>query len=144
MLNISLQFQANNFTYDADEGGFSEDNQLAVDQRGFKTIIQQEAAEFLQSDHLLLNATVDMISYSGKGVSVNLTDGSVLSADYALVTFSGKRTWRSTRQIPVDYGHPVGVLQHDDVKFEPELPQWKQEAIDSMTMVQYFSRWRDV
>lgn len=29
----------------------------------------------------------------------------------------------------------LGVLQHDDVRFEPPLPVWKREAIYSMTMV---------
>jgi len=107
------------YTYDPDKGGFSPYDQLSIDQRGFKTIIQQEAAEFLKPDQVLLNATVDTISYSGKGISVNLTDGTVLSADYALVTFS------------------LGVLQHDDVKWSPELPDWKKEAIASMIMGTY-------
>ena len=51
---------------------------------------------------------------------VTLLNGSELSADYALTTFS------------------LGVLQHDDVAFEPELPSWKQEAIHSMAMVRIF------
>ena len=29
----------------------------------------------------------------------------------------------------------VGVLQNDDVVFEPALPDWKQEAIQSIVMV---------
>ena len=53
------------------------------------------------------------------GVEVTLVDGTTLSADYALVTFS------------------VGVLQNDDVSFSPALPDWKQEAIQSITMVKY-------
>lgn len=89
---INVILKANNFTYDPEQGGFSEDNQLSIDQRGFKTIIQQEAAEFLKPEQVLLNATVDTISYSGEGVSVNLTDGTTLSADYALVTFSREST----------------------------------------------------
>jgi len=40
-------------------------------------------------------------------------------ADYALVTFS------------------VGVLQNIDVTFVPALPDWKQEAIQSITMATY-------
>ena len=32
-------------------------------------------------------------------------------------------------------GSSLGVLQHDDVRFEPPLPMWKREAIHSMTMV---------
>ena len=98
-------------------GGFSEDNLLCIDQRGFKTIIQAEAAEFLTAEQTMLNSTVKAIAYSKDGVEVELTDGNKLQADYALVTFS------------------VGVLQNDDVGFKPILPDWKQEAIQSITMV---------
>ena len=100
-------------------GGFSEDNLLCIDQRGFKTIIQAEASEFLSTDQILLNSVVKNITYSNSGVEVTLVDGTTLSADYALVTFS------------------VGVLQNDDVSFSPALPDWKQEAIQSITMVKY-------
>jgi polyamine oxidase len=111
--------QGNNFTYDVDEGGFSDDNLFSTDQRGFKHLIQAEAAEFLQLSQVLLNATVATIEYSDLGVSVALTDGRVLTAEYAICTFS------------------LGVLQNDDVRFEPPFPPWKAEAIQSMTMVRY-------
>ena len=65
----------------------------------------------------MLDSTVETIRYSKDGVSVSLKDGTVLTADYALVTFS------------------LGVLQNDDVVFEPDLPAWKTEAIHGMTMV---------
>ncbi|TFY63914.1 hypothetical protein EVJ58_g2955 [Rhodofomes roseus] len=109
----------NNYTYDTDDGGFGDDNLMSIDQRGFKYFIQAEAAEFLRPDQLLLNSTVTNITYSSDGVNVTLTDGTVLLADYVLCTFS------------------LGVLQNDDVTFEPALPDWKQEAIQSMTMATY-------
>ncbi|KAI0270548.1 amine oxidase [Gloeopeniophorella convolvens] len=109
----------NNFTYDVDQGGFSDGNLFSIDQRGFKHIIQAEAAEFLKPEQVLLNATVTTIEYSDSGVSVTLVDGQRLSAEYAICTFS------------------LGVLQNDDVRFEPALPAWKQEAIQSMTMATY-------
>lgn len=112
-----MRFKNNNFTFDPDMGGFSEDNLLCIDQRGFKTIIQAEASEFLKPSQLMLNSTVKGISYSNAGVEVTLTNGKKLTADYALVTFS------------------VGVLQNDDVAFSPPLPDWKQEAIQSINMV---------
>ena len=100
---------------------------MSIDQRGFKHFIQAEAAEFLQPHQTRFNATVKTIAYSDAGVSVTLTDGETLHADYALCTFS------------------LGVLQHDDVIFDPPLPDWKQEAIQSMVMVGDFnahvSRW---
>jgi len=58
-----------------------------------------------------------MIAYSDSGVSITLTDGRNLSARYAICTFS------------------LGVLQKNDVRFDPAFPTWKTEAIQSMTMV---------
>ena len=95
---------------------------MTTDQRGFASIIQSEAAEFLSEEQVLLNAKVETITYSKDRVSVRLSDGSSLSADYALVTFS------------------LGVLQHDDVLFEPALPKWKSEAIHGMAMVRELIR----
>lgn len=109
--------QNNNFTFDVDMGGFSDNNNLCIDQRGFKTIIQAEAADFLQPEQVSLNSVVTTIAYSGDGVTVTLKNGTALTADYVLCTFS------------------VGVLQYGDIAFEPALPSWKIEAIQSMVMV---------
>ncbi|KAG9017094.1 hypothetical protein FRB90_001775, partial [Tulasnella sp. 427] len=116
-----------NFTFDAARGGFSEENLLSIDQKGFKHILLDEAATFLKDSQVRLSSTVNHITYSDSGVSVKLESGDELKAKYALVTFS------------------VGVLQHpEDVKFEPELPAWKREAIDTMKMATYtkiFLQW---
>ncbi|KAI9430824.1 amine oxidase [Lactarius indigo] len=106
-----------NFTYDVDQGGFSEEDLLSIDQRGIKYLIQAEAAGFLKQSQVRLQATVATIGYSDSGVSVTLTDGTMLTAQYAICTFS------------------LGVLQNDDVQFHPPLPEWKIEAIHSITMV---------
>jgi len=58
-----------------------------------------------------------MIAYSDSGVSITLTDGRNLSGQYAICMFS------------------LGVLQNNDVRFDPAFPTWKTEAIQSMTMV---------
>ena len=79
--------------------------------------MQAEAEAFLQPQQLMLNATVGKVRTTSRGVRVTLASGEVLAADYALCTFS------------------LGVLQHDDVRFIPPLPTWKQEAIHSMAMV---------
>jgi len=65
----------------------------------------------------MLNSTVRTIRYDASGVEVQLDNGKVLRAEYVIVTFS------------------LGVLQNDEVIFEPRLPAWKVEAIESMTMV---------
>ncbi|KAI0655782.1 amine oxidase [Cubamyces menziesii] len=99
---------------------FSPSNLLSTDQRGFKTLILDEAKTFLDpEEQVRLNATVTTIHTSEHGVTVVLEDGTALVADYALCTFS------------------LGVLQHDDVRFVPPLPAWKQEAIHSMAMGTY-------
>ncbi|EKM52553.1 uncharacterized protein PHACADRAFT_126448 [Phanerochaete carnosa HHB-10118-sp] len=105
----------NNHTFSA----FSEENLMSLDPRGFKTLVQAEAAAFLAPAQLRLNATVTAVAYDAHGVRVALADGQTLAADYAICTFS------------------LGVLQHGDVAFVPPLPAWKTEAIHSMTMGEY-------
>ncbi|KAG8922873.1 hypothetical protein FRC01_013503, partial [Tulasnella sp. 417] len=125
---ISTSFN-NNFTFNVERGGFSKENVLSVDQKGFKHILQDEADSFLKPSQVRLSSTVTDIKYSDSGVEVTLASGNKLNAKYALTTFS------------------VGVLQHpEDVKFHPELPKWKREAIDSMKMGTYtkiFLQWEE-
>ena len=64
----------------------------------------------------MLNQTVTTIAYSTSNVKVVTKEGLTVIADYAIVTFS------------------VGVLQNSDVTFEPELPDWKQQAIAAFKM----------
>ena len=78
---------------------------MCLDQRGFKALIQQEAADFLSVKQRLLNATIRTVAHSQDGVTLTLANGTTLSADYALCTFS------------------LGVLQNDDVQFYPPLPR---------------------
>ncbi|XP_062502682.1 uncharacterized protein LOC134179721 [Corticium candelabrum] len=68
------------------------------------------------SDRLRVNSLVREIQYSDDSVTVTLEDGSVYIAEYAVVTFS------------------LGVLQHDDVTFTPQLPLWKRMAITRFYM----------
>ncbi|KIJ18181.1 hypothetical protein PAXINDRAFT_167435 [Paxillus involutus ATCC 200175] len=109
----------NNFTYDAEAGGYSDDNYMSIDPRGFAYIAQAEAAEFLQPNQLILNQTVTNIQYSEKTITVQTTGGKTITADHVLCTFS------------------AGVLQNTDVVFEPALPDWKTEAINSIEMATY-------
>lgn len=93
---------------------------MCIDQTtGFRGIISKEFESFGKSSQVRLNATVTNIKYSETGVTVTLKDGTKVSGDYALVTFS------------------LGVLQHDDVTWTPALPDWKTEAISSMVMATY-------
>jgi polyamine oxidase len=100
---------------------FSDHDNFVLDQRGFNHIFKKQASTFLKTNdpRLHLNTEVTNITYSDDGVTVHNKDGSCVEADYAIVTFS------------------LGVLQNDVVKFSPELPDWKQEAIQKFTMGTY-------
>lgn len=90
---------------------------MSIDQRGFVYIVQAEAAEFLQPRQVIYNQTVNLIEYGKDNVTVHTTDGLKITAEHVLCTFS------------------VGVLQHNDVGFQPPFPDWKVEAINSIEMV---------
>ena len=123
--------QNNNSTF----SGFSEENLMSIDTRGFKVLVQGEAATFLRPEQLLLNSTVTTVRYSANGVEVALSDGRALTADYAICTFRCVAT-RFLENLPsLNVRKSLGVLQHDDVKFYPPFPEWKREAIFSMNMV---------
>ncbi|KAH0833997.1 hypothetical protein J3R83DRAFT_11233 [Lanmaoa asiatica] len=85
----------NNFTYVPESGGFSDVNQMCIDQRGYAYIAQAEAAEFLQPQQVILNETVNLIEYGEDSVT------------------------------------------NTDVVFQPPLPGWKTEAINSIEMATY-------
>ena len=97
---------------------FSLANNFAIDQRGFNAFIYGQASEYLKpkDPRLMLNKIVTNISYSDNGVVITNKDGSCVAADYAITTFS------------------VGVLQSKDVTFQPALPKWKNDAIQTFPM----------
>jgi polyamine oxidase len=109
----------NSFAYNF-EGFGDEDNNFVYDERGFRTIIQGQANEITNfEDKILFNQTVTNIVYSENGVNVLTADGTLIEAEFALCTFS------------------IGVLQNTDVVFEPELPDWKKDAIANFHMATY-------
>ncbi|KAK2560318.1 Polyamine oxidase 1 [Acropora cervicornis] len=59
------------------------------------------------------------IKYSDESVEVTTAEGIIYAAEYALCTFSN------------------GVLESKMVTFDPDLPDWKKEAIFRMRMVYY-------
>jgi len=65
----------------------------------------------------MLNLTVQIIRYGTSGAEVQLESGRILRAEHVIVTFS------------------LGVLQNDEIGFEPRFPVWKVEVMESMTMV---------
>ncbi|KAL5363028.1 amine oxidase [Aspergillus floccosus] len=98
---------------------FGEDNNLAIDQRGFSVIVTEEAKTFLKPKQVRLNTEVTQIDHSSDGVTIHTKNGDCVRAAYAICTFS------------------VGVLQRDVIKWEPELPLWKRTAIQKFEMGTY-------
>lgn len=100
---------------------FSDENNLVIDPRGYRHIIEAEAATFLKKNdnRLLLKTQITNVTYSDDGVTIHNSDGSCISAAYAICTFS------------------LGVLQNDVVAFKPQLPEWKRGAISKFSMGTY-------
>ncbi|ROV96927.1 hypothetical protein VSDG_04077 [Cytospora chrysosperma] len=102
---------------------FGEDNNYALDQRGFNAWLVGEASAFLDLSNddprLHLNTTVSSIDYSDSEATVHMSNGECVSAEQVICTFS------------------LGVLQNDVVEFAPELPRWKREAIEQFQMATY-------
>lgn len=107
--------------YNSTYYGFSEESYFVHDRRGISAFLHGEASTFLapSDPRLLLSTIVTNISYSPQGVTISNKDGSCISADYAICTFS------------------VGVLQSDLVTFDPPLPEWKRIAIETFQMGVY-------
>lgn len=93
------------------------DDLFITDQRGMWTLFSNFYSTF--QEKILLNKTVSQIKYNNEVVVVTTTEGETFTADYALCTFSS------------------GVLNSGSVKFDPDLPDWKNEAIFRLKPVYY-------
>lgn len=88
---------------------FKDEDRFVTDPRGWNTIFKELARDSGFLGKIKLNVVVEKIKDSlGNGVVVKTNKGKFF-ADYVIVTFS------------------LGVLQNDVVRFEPELPRWKQK-----------------
>ncbi|RPA82473.1 amine oxidase [Ascobolus immersus RN42] len=107
--------------YNATFYQFSEENEFVTDQRGFSTMMKEEAKTFLgpNDKRLKLNTVVTKLDYSDKEVTAHFSNGGCVTAEYAICTFS------------------LGVLQHNAVEFSPKLPQWKVDGIAGMQFGTY-------
>ncbi|KAI8089991.1 uncharacterized protein BX664DRAFT_281367 [Halteromyces radiatus] len=107
-------------SYQTDFGPDSDGDLMNIDPRGFRYIFLEEAKRvFKKNDKRLhLNTKVKTIEYSKDKVTIH-TDKDTIVADYAISTFS------------------VGVLQHRDVEWKPELPDWKMEGIYGFHLATY-------
>ena len=113
-----------NFQYGVGEEEASLNNMGAAgedtfinDQRGVWSLYRDFYSNF--PDKILVNQTVTRIKYGDESVEVTTAEGVIYAAEYALCTFSN------------------GVLESKMVTFDPDLPDWKKEAIFRMQMVYY-------
>ena len=82
-------------------------------QRGFGTLIQRIADRFALP--IELNTRVTRVATSSsKNVQITTDKHHTIQSKFVLVTV------------------PLGCLKHKSIAFEPALPHWKQDAIDSM------------
>ena len=99
---------------------------FVTDQMGFVKLVKCLTEGILGSNNskLKLNEEVRLIKWSGECVCVDTYNNGTMNsycAAYAIVTFS------------------IGVLQSEGVnmKFEPDLPRWKRDAINMFSMAHY-------
>lgn len=95
--------------FDSDEA-FDGTEQLVIN--GYDTL----ADYFAQDLNVVTNAVVLEVNYRNEGVLVTLQDGRVFTGDTVVIAV------------------PLGVLKQDKIKFIPELPNDKREAIQRMHM----------
>ena len=99
---------------------------LVTDQMGYVKLVECLANGILgvNNSRLLLNTKVNVIKWSDDCVCVDTVyNGQTKQycANYAIITYS------------------IGVLQSEDInmKFEPDLPQWKLDVINMFSMAHY-------
>ncbi|XP_015767260.1 PREDICTED: polyamine oxidase-like isoform X4 [Acropora digitifera] len=119
-----LSWNTINFEYGVSERETSLNNMapggedlFITDQRGLWTLFRDFYSKFARK--IVLNQTVTRIKYSDESVEVTTAEGIVYAAEYALCTFS------------------TAVLGSKMVTFDPDLPDWKKEAIFRLRMVHY-------
>ena len=94
---------------------------MITDARGYADILESVLNEVVgtDTDMLKLNKKVTHIEQDDDHVTVHTVSGENYTADYIVVTFS------------------IGVLQSENVRFTPGLPEWKMDAIQQFQMAQY-------
>ena len=97
---------------------------LVVDQRGYKSIFENELKEKLNGTlddrRLRLNTIIRNVDYTGNETVVTTDkDEKFVARKHVVSTVS------------------IGVLQDEYLKWTPDLPHWKREAINSFYMTYY-------
>ena len=109
------------FLFEPQEAFHSNGVLFITEARGYADILETVLNEVIgtDTDMLKLNKKVTHIEHDDDHVTVHTVSGENYTADYIVVTFS------------------IGVLQSENVRFTPELPEWKMDAIQQFQMAQY-------
>ena len=125
--NVSAVINSQLTTYtDFTESDEDTDDYLVADERGYSFVVRCMARNFL-NDRVRLNSTVTIVRVADNCVCAGVKDEDKLyCASYAIITFSAGVLQAAVR------GDRDSIVQ-----FNPPLPQWKQDAINSITPVFY-------
>ena len=92
-----------------------EGDQLLIKNGGYTRILNRYLDHYNLRKYIQLNTVVDLVETLPSGTSlVHSTAGGVFEADIVVVTV------------------PLGVLKNKSIKFNPPLPEWKQNSIDRL------------
>ena len=115
--DINFQYGVGEEETSLNNMGAAGEDIFITDQRGIWSLYRDFYSNF--PEKILVNQTVTRIKYSDESVEVTTAEGIIYTAEYALCTFS------------------TGVLESKMVTFDPDLPDWKKEAIFRLRMVYY-------
>ncbi|XP_068722900.1 uncharacterized protein [Montipora capricornis] len=115
--DIDFQYGVSEKETSLNNMGTAGEDSFVTDQRGVWSLFRDFYSSF--PEKILLNQTVIKIKYGEESVEVTTDEGITYVGDYALCTFS------------------TGVLSSGMVTFDPDLPDWKKEAIFRLRLVHY-------
>ena len=115
--DIDFQYGVSEKETSLNNMGTAGEDSFVTDQRGVWSLFRDFYSSF--PEKILLNQTVMKIKYGEESVEVTTDEGITYVGDYALCTFS------------------TGVLSSGMVTFDPDLPDWKKEAIFRLKLVHY-------
>ena len=99
---------------------FGDQEFFVKDQRSYASVLLDHLVDSIGRNNIILNQKVCEIEYSEKeSVQVTLSDGSTLNANLVISTVS------------------LGVLQNGNIRFSPELPPWKVQALQQIKMAAF-------
>ena len=125
-LGQSVDFSSfNYFVSDLTNNHFSNEEILISDKRGFSSLTDYMYS-LIDPKRVILGQIIDSVDTSGGDVVIKTQSGHMYTGKSVLITVS------------------IGVLKAGTIRFRPELPAWKANAIANTSMASYtkvFVQW---